>query len=261
MIEILKNIFLYDTLPLLLCAVLIGWFALTRGPSSARWGRRLVLAAAACAWLASTKPGAALMVELIAWNLGPATIEDVSGVGAVVVLDGGTKRIIADGREVMMVSDRTALRAIEAVRVANLIGSPLVIVSGGAYGPEATSLAESEALRDAIVRLGISGSRVVVDFGSRNTREHAINLRSILETRHITRFVLVTSPTNIRRALSSLRALGLSPIPSAARAWPEDQRPIHLDYWWPSRAWLSVSEAAMYELVGLPYYLIRGWLS
>ena len=180
------------------------------------------------------------------------------GVGAVIVPDGGTKHIIADRREIMMVNDRTALRALEADRVANLIGSPLVIVSGGSYGPETTSLAESEALRDAIVRLGIAGSRVVVDSGSRNTREHALNLRSILDARHITRFVLVTSPTNIRRALSSLRALGLSPIPSAARAWPEAQRPLHMDYWWPSRSWLSVSEAAMYEIVGLPYYWIRG---
>jgi uncharacterized SAM-binding protein YcdF (DUF218 family) len=74
----------------------------------------------------------------------------------------------------------------------------------------------ASAMRDFIIKFGVPSRRVILDSSSINTRNHAMNLVNILEEKGISRFVLVTSPTHIRRSVLTFRVVGLDPIPSSS---------------------------------------------
>jgi uncharacterized SAM-binding protein YcdF (DUF218 family) len=66
---------------------------------------------------------------------------------------------------------------------------------------------------------------------------------------------LVTSAVHMRRAARSFRANSVDFVAAPAS--------LHCGagWWWlPSAAALERSYQAVYELAGLPYYAIRGWL-
>jgi uncharacterized SAM-binding protein YcdF (DUF218 family) len=113
-------------------------------------------------------------------------------------------------------------------------------------------------LADAIVKLGVPRSKLLIDDRSRNTRDQALNVKALLAGRRIDRFVLVTSPTHMSRSLAAFRAVGLSPIPSASRLRVDGGR----TFWtlWPDRQSLEVSDAASYDAVAWLYYWSQGWL-
>lgn len=176
-----------------------------------------------------------------------------------VVLDGGTERCGAAGRIVERVNGSSALRAIEALRVAELLGEPLIVITGGLETSVAGWSPEGESLRQEIVRGGIPPERVVLDPVSKNTRAHAEAVTTLLHERGVARFVLVTSATHIRRATAAFRVEGADPVPSPApmqcdgalRGWRA---------FWPTPSALAASEGAMHDYLGLLYYWWRGWV-
>jgi uncharacterized SAM-binding protein YcdF (DUF218 family) len=216
-------------------------------------------------WLATTSAGSGL----IAWPLsrGQRPIEsraEAQGATAVVMLGAGTVSHVAYGIGVDDLG-ASALRIVETVRVYRLLragapgglDNPLVIVSGGDTQHLTPPRTEASAYRDAAIRLGVPADRVVLEDRSQTTHDEALLLKTLLAERHVGRFVLVTSPTHMPRALRALRAVGLDPIPS-----PSPARTTSPSRWWlmPDRDSLAVSDAAVYEVCAFVYYLARGWL-
>ena len=95
---------------------------------------------------------------------------------------------------------------------------------------------------------------------SRNTFEQAVNLHSLLDTRGIERFALVTSPTHMRRAMATFIGQGLNPIPSSSSQHSDG---FLADRWvfLPDKNALEASRLAMREGMALVYYALRGWFS
>ena len=92
-----------------------------------------------------------------------------------------------------------------------------------------------------------------------NTHEHAIYVPTDLRKHGVERFVLVTSPTHIRRAVSAFEAQGLHPVPSMSAM--RSSRPGRgLRDWWPGGDSLYISHQAIYELFGLVHYWSQGWI-
>lgn len=175
-----------------------------------------------------------------------ADARDLSGVRAIVILDGGTSRTYADGIEFAWPNDLSAVRAIEGIRSFRILrGEPVVVVSGGDYGP-AGRTAEGAAIREVLIANGVGPERVVLDTASRNTREHAVHVPRILESMGITRFAVVTSAVHMRRAMRAFTSAGFLPI-----AAPAPLQPVPDAGWWPTTSGLDQSLEAFYELAGL----------
>ena len=218
-------------------------------------------------WLATTPAGSGL----IAWpvSTGQRPIEsraEAQGATAVVMLGGGTVSHVAYGIGVDDLG-ASALRIVETVRVYRLLrgtggpgggtDNPLVIVSGGDTKHLTPPRTEASAYRDAAIRLGVPADRIVLEDRSQTTRDEALLLKPLLAERHVGRFVLVTAPTHMPRALRALRAVGLDPIPS-----PSPARTAAPTRWrlMPDRDSLAVSDAAVYDACAFVYYLARGWI-
>lgn len=242
--------------PLLILAVFGVGVALLFWRRSFRVGRLWLATALLDFWLLSTPTGAWLISEPLA----RATKRDESrdqaqGAQAVVLLGGGIISYVADGLALDDLGG-SALRVIEGARVYRLLGDPLVIVSGGDAERLDPPRSEAAAFRDAIVKLGVPASRVVVEDQALTTREEALRLKPMLAARRIDRIVLVTVPTHMGRALATFRALGIVAVPSASRLRADRRVPGSL---WPDRESLVISDDAVYGYVGCLYYRLRGW--
>lgn len=221
------------------------------------WGRRLVVALTAGYLLMSVPLVADGLVAVTAAGFSPAQPSEVKDAGAVVVLDGGGRHYSVDGRLADVPVSATVFRALEALRVYQVLpAGAWAIITAGGYGDASQQRLEGLALHDELVRGGIPADRVVRDMTSRNTYEHARFLRSWLNEHRVSRFVLVTSATHARRAQQTFRAAGLDPIVSPA--------PMRSDgphgRLRPEIAALDISRQAIYELLGLAYYMARGWV-
>jgi uncharacterized SAM-binding protein YcdF (DUF218 family) len=254
----LLNLSLPGSIPFLVAAYFAGLLLLAR-PRSRRVGQCWLWGLFGAYFAFSLPVVSHTVAAPLSWGYRRITRpEELVSAQAVVVLDGGTWRYQDNGVAVELPDSATAMRIIEAVQVCRLIGTPPVIVSGGDSARVGAWAPEASVMRDALVKLGIRPDQIYLDSTSTNTRAHALNVLQILHRRGVSRFALVTSPTHIRRALLSFRALGADPIacPSALAI----DRKQGWQSIWPSAESLDLVEQAMHDYVALAYYQLRGWL-
>ncbi len=214
-----------------------------------RWLWLLVLG-----YVAMSMPGGACGLESMV-SAGYAPVNDprqLEGLGGVIVLDGGTARLGRDGLASAVPVRVSVERGLEAARVYRMMAAPLVVVTGGAY-ERVTGIPEGASLANLLVELGVPRDRIMLDDQSRSTAESARNVPRLLRQQGIERWALVTSAVHMRR---SVRAFGAeagvaapAPVSCGARNW-----------WLPQPGSLERSYQALYEAVGLPYYIVRGWI-
>lgn len=254
----LVNDVLPGTLPFLVLGVCLGVLLLYASDRKRRLGRLWLLLLALFYVAGSTRTGANLMLAPLYRHT--AYVHDVAaaqGATAVVMLNPGANAFRARGQDYFGIHEDAALRALETARVYRLLGDPLVIVQGDApdrgNGPPLGGI-YSRVLAD----LGVPANRIVIEPDSRDTRQHAENLKPYLEKHGIKRFVMVTSPFHMRRSIATFRREGYDFVPSAAAVDSElDQvsRPF------PFREDnLDRVALGMHEYVGLAYYWWNSWL-
>jgi uncharacterized SAM-binding protein YcdF (DUF218 family) len=140
-----------------------------------------------------------------------------------------------------------------------LLGDPIVFASGGEAEEGGVDNPESAAVRDVLVGAGVPEERILLESDSTDTHEQALELAPLLRDRSAERFVLVTSPTHMRRSLGAFRDQGLDPIPSTAEQRSETSTTPPA--WLPYPEALRASTAALREVMALAYYGVRGWLA
>ena len=230
---------------------------LWRQPSS-RGARRLLLGFVAVYWLMATRTGVTLLVWGLAHGVAPrGDQESARGADVVVVLGGGAGTFVQSGAALGALTAGSLLRALEGARVYKLIQARQVIVSGGIPRPGLQLQPESEMLRDALIKAGVPADCIVQDPEARTTREHPQTAGSILHRNQVSRFVLVTSPMHMRRAMAVFRAAGFDPVPSVSLLQPENRPPPS----WivPTIDSLYQSNQAVYEYAAWVYYRWHGW--
>jgi len=257
-IQSVKNFLIPGSTAFLLIGVSLGVALLHLRQGVQRWGRRLLITLAVFYWLISLPLGARLLESFLARSYRPlSSVSEARGATTVVVLGGGTVSFRWAGEESDILASASVLRALEGARLYRLLGDPLVIVSGGVGERPGDTNPESLALRKAIIEAGVPAGRIQLESESHDTLEQALNLAALLEAQDIDRFVLVTSPTHMGRALSSFRAQGLNPIPSAAPLHSESAAEPGLGLL-PEVEALENSRAAMREYLALVLYWLRG---
>ena len=242
----------------LVVVVLAGALWLRSRPHSPNPRRFLFLVAAVYAVLAvyavSEGVGRLLIV-----GINPLAAGDVApGRTAIVVLGSGgfTARDWASG-QYSIVNQIDATRALEAVRVFKLVDAEWIIASGGKPRPDDPHEASGVTLRDAMLGLGVPADRLIVETASRNTHEESVIIAPMLRELKVQHVVLVTSSDHMRRSLGAFRAQGIHAIPAMARdpysadSWDDWVRPSDLGLW--------KSASVVHEVLGLAYYVARGW--
>ncbi|MCH7748912.1 MAG: YdcF family protein [Acidobacteria bacterium] len=256
--RVFKLVLLPGSIQFLIVGLVIG-VVLLYGRDRARRLGRYWLTVLATAYLAMSVPvGADVLTAGLARGFSSiASAREADGATAIVVLSGGSHRYSNQGSGVEFVSEASALRALEAARIYHLLSNPLVITSTGLM-PERTR-SEAALLADALISLGVPAERIIQETRSMSTREHALFVPPLLRKHGVEQFVLVTSPTHIRRAMRAFEAEGLRPVASMSAMRSSKPRRA-LGGWWPSRENLSISAQAIYDYFGLVYYWSRGWI-
>jgi uncharacterized SAM-binding protein YcdF (DUF218 family) len=151
----------------------------------------------------------------------------------------------------------TASRVLEAARVYHLIDPDWVISSGGLPLESDLDVPAALTMKDTLVELGVPASRILVEDDSWNTYAEALILAPMLASLKVEHPVVVTSDLHMRRSIGAFRALGIDAIPAIARHPYADA-----DNAWrllPSAAGLFEAALVTHEVLGIAYYVWRGW--
>ena len=223
-----------------------------------RWGRAWLTVLLVVYAFLSTPLGTDLVVAPLAGE-SIESAADVAGLHSIVVLSTGGEVYRAGGLEVAEMGRFTSFNALEAARLQRLIGpGATVIASGGIVNRGARQRPEAEVLADGLVRLGVPRSQVIIEAGSRTTREQAVLVAALLKRRRVSRFLLVTTSDHMGRAAAAFRAEGVDPVaaPSVPRL---ATAPGLLHRLRPSLNALRQSDWACYEYLARLYYWAQGW--
>ena len=223
------------------------------------WPRRCLLAVVIWFGVASVYAVPAGVTRVLAAGYHEFTKADVpAGRTAIVLLGGGGITVSGFEHQRLGVSNESsAARTLEAARVARLLPDAVIVSSGGNLPTERAKVPSGTMMRDLLVGLGVSPSRILVENDSRDTHDEAVIIAEMLRERGIEHVVLVTSDVHMRRSLGVFRAQGIKAIPAIApNAYFQDS---WADWLEPSRAGLEFSNGVVHELIGIPYYWWRGW--
>ncbi len=259
-IEVLK-MFIPGSVEFLMLGLAIGLVMLYGGRRARERGRRwLTYLLFGYVLLAIPSVGLNLEGALARGYADPIRIEEVGDVDAILILGGGAVAIRAEGGTIRGLSEASALRVLEGARLYHALGDPWVVASGGPGESWGAKEPESRALSDALQSLGVPAERILLESESRNTMEQAENMSALFQQRGIRRFLLVTSPPHMRRAVAVFEHAGLDPIPAPAPKHSEGASQDIASYV-PSSYGLQVSRMALRESFALGYYWVRGWLA
>lgn len=255
-----KSYLVPGSIGFLLVGLTVGVALVLLGKRKAVWGRRGLAALAAGYWLLSLPlVSAALQGALSHGYSSLASADGLADVDAIVVLGGGSQTVRSHGSEIDLLSETAALRVLEGARLYEMLDGTQVFASGGMSVTAGAVTPESAVLCQALIQAGVPAERITTESTSDNTRQQALALAPLLAAQHVERFVLVTSPSHMRRALLAFRAVGLDAVASIALARSETL-PTPPSPLLPSLRSLAVSADAFREWIGLAYYALRGWL-
>ena len=259
-VEIVKDMFIPGSVTFLLFGLIAGVIMLYLNSAWAKWGRRWLTLLTVAYLLLSIPLFSNLLVDTLSRGFSP--VEEGSALGgseAVVVLGGGGATYLAGNQRTTALSEASTLRALEAVRLFELLESPWVIVSGGTNMRSGLLDPESEPLRKTLLEMGIPTDKIILESDSNNTQEQAKNIPPLLESLGVEHFILVTSPTHMRRSVLVFQEMGLDPLPAVSSQQSESQVTSSQRVL-PDGDALSQSKSAMREIMALIYYALRGWI-
>ena len=262
LVEVIKASFIPGTLTFLLFGLTLGVLLAYGPPRARRFAMPFITTLVVAYWLGSVPILADLLgTRFHAHDARQVTLADVSGAKAVVVLGAGIRTsYVAGGQTVAIPDPQTVYNAVEAARIYHLFPNGLpVIASGGRQDDTSSQETESVVLKEWLINAGVPSERILLESGSRNTREQAQKVAPLLKANHWERFALVAPAVQEPRACAVFRREGVEPISAAAPFWSETDRQQRPG-WLPKTGALRATERATYDYFAWFYYWVRRWL-
>lgn len=146
--------------------------------------------------------------------------------------------------------------------------APLLILSGGRIHWKGGGPPESADMAELVEGMGVPASAILQDPTSLNTRENAVNVKQIMESRKIQKILLVTSAMHMPRSLMIFKKLGIDAIPAPTDFLSSLQDSSELGgsteavilNLLPDADRLLRTTRAIKEYIGIAIYWLRGWV-
>ena len=227
-----------------------------------RLGGYLSLGIAVLFYLLSIEPVANMLMIPLEDYAPPIILEesqgearyDLSGVGGIVILGGGTIPISPEEEGRGSLSPGALKRLIHGYRLAKATQAPVIVTGGvvlGSQDIEAEAVVAARMLRE----LGIEGERIVIEDAARTTMENALLVRDLVERAGGGRVILVTSAYHMPRSILSFTKAGLEAVPAPCD-YKTDRSPHSIIDFLPSAESFNTSTTAIREYLGLIVYRI-----
>jgi uncharacterized SAM-binding protein YcdF (DUF218 family) len=260
-IEVVKEFFIPGSAWFLIIAGSVCTALLFGSSRLRKIGRTLLLALMFTYWVMS--------VPLVASTLQAAHRSPPVAAGLpataipIVVLGNGLGGYEALGGRIELPLGQTAMNTLFGLDRYRRHPDSVLIASGGAQPDAVGGISEARVIRDALRRNGVADDHIIIEEGSRNTHEQAVETSRILKQRGERTCIVVTTPQQMTRAIDLFRQEGIEAVPLAAGSlmWA----PRHTAHWWswivPSTEARAVSRDVVYEVMAWPYYRMRGWIT
>ena len=172
----------------------------------------------------------------------------------VVVLAGGISGDKPAQPAYSILKERSYRRLVGGVHLASQRPDTMLILSGGGW----EALKESDLMADLAIQLGFPPQRIVRESLSSTTHGNAVQVAAILRQGNQSRVWLVTSAMHMPRAVAVFAHEGIQVCP-----YPVDVRwvsPRIYDMFVPQVSALQKTTDALHELIGILWYILRGWI-
>ena len=148
-------------------------------------------------------------------------------------------------------------RLLHGMRLLRAGKAPVILLSGGRVGGVAMS--EAEQMKQLVLEYGLPEETVLLETGSRTTRENAVAGAELLRRIGADRILLVTSASHMRRAAAAFTREGVSvvPAPTDIAVVPKGWSLLRLV---PDARWLRYSTRAFKEYSGYAVYWLWRWV-
>ncbi len=254
------SVFLSKVFSLLVFPLSLGLFLLIAGLVLRRWRPRLGLAATLLGllvlWVPSTPACSAWLLGSLEAPYPPQTAEAALPADAIVVLGGGLSAP-APAHPYPDLND-AADRVLHAARLYRAGKAPRIIVSGGALPWLGDGGPEAPAMQALLESWGVPPEAILVEPGSQNTHQNAVETAALLDREGLGPVLLVTSAFHMRRALATFRTAGVRAIPAPTDHTALGRAPSSLLRWFPDAEALARSTRAVKEYVGYAVYRWTG---
>ena len=175
---------------------------------------------------------------------------------AIVLLGGGTDTVHGWNDATLADPSGDGLeRVLEASRVFGMTHADWIISSGGNLDPRQEK--DAVTMRDQLVRIGVPADRILLEADSQTTHDQAVLVAPMLHRLGAQQVILVTSDIHMPRSLGTFRASDVNAIPAIAPNTVANA-PL-VKRFLPSVEGFERSQQVEHELVGIPYYAVRGW--
>jgi uncharacterized SAM-binding protein YcdF (DUF218 family) len=227
--------------------------------SGRRTPRALAVLAALLLLVCSSEGCSNLLIRALEEPYTGTGIGSASSAQAIVVLGGYLRIETRLPRQIEIGS--TADRLLGAAELYRAGKAPLILLSGGNNPLFASSAAPPEAVAASgiLEEWGIPRSAILIEDRSQNTHENAEFSHRILAEKGISRILLVTSASHMRRASGAFRQTGLTVIPFAVDFVTESGAPDLLFSLLPNANSLVGFGLAFKEWSGFLVYRLKGW--
>lgn len=144
--------------------------------------------------------------------------------------------------------------------------APVILCTSGIATGGIALQPGADVMAEFLADMGVPTNAILRETASRNTREHAVNLESMLKEQGFSRILLVTSALHMPRSMGVFKkncpTIELVPAPTDYRA--PDSLPMpwyrHVAGLIPTPGNLAAFSEISHEYLGMLWYKLRGWM-
>ena len=153
-------------------------------------------------------------------------------------------------------------RSLTGIRLFKQGVAPVIITAGGSGELLEEAQRESDRMSDFLLEFGVPPEKIITESESRNTRQNAVNTKTIMDSLKVQTIALVTSSLHMRRSVAVFKKLGYDVLPVTSRLFRIPKKRERFDPFmlFPNVENLSVSNQAIYEYFALTFYKVLGWV-
>jgi len=151
-------------------------------------------------------------------------------------------------------------RILHAARLLKAGKVDAILVSGGRAVSRLDARPEANVIAGFLKEFGVDEAVIVLETGSRNTHENAVNSLARMRAGGFTSALLVTSALHMPRAAAVFRKAGVRFSPASIDSVSSSIEPRSIFAYLPNSKALDLSTRAMKEWIGLLVYRLRGWV-